>query len=146
VHAVARDAGRISFGYQIRVLARRIDRAMAQRMAPHGVTLPQYYILRELFREDGITQRELSARLEATEPATLVTLRRMEENGLVLRARDTVDRRKIAVYLTRKGKRLRTLLREHARDVNALARGRLTDEDIARFRAILDRMSQNVQL
>lgn len=143
---MARDAGRISFGYQIRTLARRIDRAMAQRMAPYGVTLPQYYILRELFNEDGVTQRELSARLEATEPATLVTLRRMEENGLVLRVRDAADRRKIGVYLTRKGKRLRTILREHARDVNAIARGGLSEADIVRFRAILDRMGENVQL
>jgi DNA-binding MarR family transcriptional regulator len=118
---------------------------MAQRMAPYGVTLPQYYILRELFREDGVTQRELSARLDATEPATLVTLRRMEDNGLVVRVRDTADRRKIGVYLTRRGKRLREVLREHARDVNAIARGDLSDDDVARFRAILDRMTRNVQ-
>lgn len=135
---------RISFGYHVRALARHIDRAMAQRFSAHGVTLPQYHILRELFEEEGITQRELSLRLDATEPATLLTLRRMEANGLVLRLRDDDDRRKIGVFLTAKSKRLRTVLRARAREVNALARSGLSDAQIAQFRAILDRMDQNL--
>jgi DNA-binding MarR family transcriptional regulator len=135
----------VSFGHRIRTVARRIDRAMLDRIARHGLTLPQYYVLRELFVEEGITQRELSARLNATEPGTVVTLRRMEAAGLVVRTRDGRDRRKINVSLSPKGKALRGALQQRAGEVNALMRRGLSEADVARFRALLDRIDDNLR-
>jgi MarR family transcriptional regulator, organic hydroperoxide resistance regulator len=134
----------ISFGHRVRTLARRIDRAMLTRVGRYGLTMPQYYVLRELYIEEGITQRELSDRLNLTEAASVAALARMEQTGLILRVRDTVDRRKINVYLSPKARKLRAPLHRHALDVNALARDGLSDADIMRFRTIIDHMERNL--
>lgn len=137
-------AAPISFGHRVRTLARRIDRAMLARIARYGITMPQYYVLRELFIEEGLTQRELSDRLNLTEAASVAALARMEEAGLILRVRDKDDRRKINVYLAPKARKLRAPLHRRALEVNALAREGLSDADIVRFRAILDHMERNL--
>ena len=113
-------------------------------MAAHGLTLPQYHVLRELFGEEGITQRELSARLSTTEPAVLGTLRRMEEQGLVRRERDTLDRRRINVTLAPRGRALRDPLQAQAQRVNASMRRGLSDDELRQFRALLDRVEANL--
>jgi MarR family transcriptional regulator, organic hydroperoxide resistance regulator len=138
------DERPISFGHRVRTVARRIDRAMLARISRYGLTMPHYYVLRELFNEEGLTQRELSDRLNLTEAASVVTLQRMEQLGLILRARDPADRRKMNVYLSPKARKLRIPLHRHALEVNALARKGLSDADILRFRAILDHMDQNL--
>jgi hypothetical protein len=78
----------ISFGHLVRTLARHVDRAMALRVTEHGLTIAEYYVLRELYIEDGLIQRELSSRLNLTEPAMLLTVRGMYEKKLVRRVRD----------------------------------------------------------
>jgi MarR family transcriptional regulator, organic hydroperoxide resistance regulator len=135
----------LSFGNRVRALARRIDRAMLERIASHGLTVPQYHVLRELFGEEGITQRELSVRLSTTEPAVLGTLRRMEEQGLVRRERDPSDRRKINVSLAPRGRALRKPLRAHASRLNAAMRRGLSATEVRQFRALLARIEANLQ-
>lgn len=117
---------------------------MLQSIARHGLTLPQYYLLRELFVEEGLTQRELSERLNTTEAATVLTLRGMEEAGLVERVRDAADRRKMRVSLAARGRRLRSALQRRATEVNAAMRRGLRDDEVARFRAILDHIERNL--
>ncbi len=133
----------VSFGHLVRTLARHVDRAMALRVAEFGLTIAEYYVLRELYIDDGLTQRALSARLNLTEPAMLLTVRGMSEKKLVRRARDADDRRKINVFLAAGGKRLRRPLHDHALAVNAVARTGLSDAQIVRFRSTLDRMASN---
>ena len=136
----------ISFGHLVRTVARHVDRAMALRVAEQGLTIAEYYVLRELYIDDGLTQRELSARLNLTEPAMLLTVRAMHEKKLVRRARDTNDRRKINVFLAAGGKRLQAPLHEHALAVNALARAGISDAQIVRLRTTLDRMATNFRI
>lgn len=135
----------LSFGNRVRALGRRIDRAMLGRLAEHGLTVPQYHILRELFGEEGLTQRELSVRLSTTEPAVLGTLRRLEEQGLVQRDRDPRDRRKINVRLAPRGRALREPLQAHARRLNAVMRRGLSENDVRVLRTLLSQIETNLQ-
>ncbi len=135
----------LSFGNRVRSLARTIDRAMLERLAAHALTVPQYHLLRELFNEEGLTQRELSIRLSTTEPAVLGTLRRMEEQGLVERERDATDRRKINVTLAPRGRALRAALQAHTTDLNVAMRRGLSDDDVRRFQAYLEHIEANLR-
>ena len=60
-----------------------------------------------LWITDGLSQRELSARVGMMEPTTVIALRSMEKSGLIRRVRGDDDRRKVLVFLTAKAKRLR---------------------------------------
>src|SRR5579862_9400724 len=97
---------RISSGYLVRDAHRAFQRLLERRIAPYGVSRGQWYFLRVLWITDGLSQRELSARVGMMEPTTVIALRSMERDGLIRRARSVADRRRVEVWLTAKAKRL----------------------------------------
>jgi DNA-binding MarR family transcriptional regulator len=127
-----------SFGYLFRHGNRAFTRALAARLKPHGITLAQWYFLRELWQEEGITQRELSRRMNVSEPTTTVAIDLMEKAGFIDRQRDPEKRNSICVRLTRKGRQLKSRVLHIARDVNANA---VRDLDPATLQLIRDSMA-----
>lgn len=57
-----------------------------------------------LCHEDGLTQLDLSNYTQLKPPTISVTLRKMEEDGYVVRRDDESDRRQTRVYITEKGR------------------------------------------
>lgn len=128
-----------SLGFQVRDLNRLMQRALAARIAPHGVVPGAWYFLRVLWEEDGLTQRELAARIGMREPTAVIALRGMEEAGWITRARDDADRRRVHVHLTPTGRALRERLLPEARAVIATATAGMTHEEAATLLALLRR-------
>ena len=93
---------RLSSGYLVRDAHRAFQRLLERRIAPYGVSRGQWYFLRVLWTSDGLSQRELSARVGMMEPTTVIALRSMEKAGLIHRVRSGDDRRKVRVLLTAK--------------------------------------------
>lgn len=133
-----------SFGQVARLTFRAFARSLEQRIVAHGVTIGQWRFLRELWREDGITQRELSERLSMREPSTVAAVRSLEAAGLVRRVRDDVDRRKIRIYLTPRARRLRKPLLGHVRDVNVIATQGVSHKDLETTRRVLLQLMDNL--
>ncbi len=76
-------------------------------LEPLGLTHPQYLVMLALWERSPRSLRELADEL-ALEPATLSPLvKRLEVQGLVVRARREGDERVLAVGLTDDGRRLR---------------------------------------
>jgi len=130
-----------SFGHVARVAYRAFSQALAQRIEPYGITIGQWRFLRELWREDGITQRELSSRLGMREPSTVAAVRSLEEAGLVRRSRCDSDRRRNHVHLTDKARRLREPLLEHVAAVNAFASEGIPHAELELARRVFLRMA-----
>ncbi|MEQ8699455.1 MAG: MarR family winged helix-turn-helix transcriptional regulator [Bauldia litoralis] len=126
-----------STGYLVRQAHNALQRLLEQSIAPHGVLRGQWYFLRVLWEEEGLTQRELSARVGTKEPTTIVALRSMEAAGLVTRRRSETDRRKIHVDLTPKARALRDTLLPLARGVSETATGGLTPEETETLHKLL---------
>lgn len=133
-----------SFGQVARLTFRAFARSLEQRIVNHGVTIGQWRFLRELWREDGITQRELSERLSMREPSTVAAVRSLETAGLVRRVRDDCDRRKIRIHLTAQARRLREPLLRHVRDVNAVATAGIPKKDLETTRKVLLTLMDNL--
>ena len=121
-----------SSGYLVRDAHRAFQRLLERRIAAYGVSRGQWYFLRVLWITDGLSQRELSARVGMMEPTTVIALRSMERAGLIRRVRGDDDRRKMRVYLSAKAKRLRNELlargsghHRYRRTRNRAARSRL---------------------
>ena len=119
-----------SLGFQVRDLNRLMQRALAQRIAPAGVAPGAWYFLRVLWEEDGLTQRELAARIGMQEPTAVMALRGMEEAGWITRIRSEGDRRKTHIHLTPAGRALREVLLPEARAVIAQATRDLTAKEL----------------
>jgi len=146
----ARRAGTVdyslggSLGYLVRDANRAFQRLLERRIAPHGVTRGQWYFLRVLWEEDGLSQRELSERVGMMEPTTAVALRGMEKAGLIRRTRSDEDRRTAVVRLTPKARRMRTRLLAVARGVNARGGEGISEAELDRFRNAIRRMTANL--
>jgi len=133
-----------SLGYLVRDTYRAFTRELESRIAREGVSIGQWYFLRALWEEDGLTQRELSRRVSMMEPTTVTAVNAMESRGLVRRERDADDRRKFKVVLTTKGRQLESKLLPCAKSVNELAAKGLSEDEIATLRRLLDRARANL--
>ncbi|MFZ2065245.1 MAG: MarR family transcriptional regulator, partial [Xanthobacteraceae bacterium] len=117
---------------------------LERRIAPYGVTRGQWYFLRVLWTHDGLSQRELSARVGMMELTTVIALRSMEKAGLIQRQRSDDDRRKVRVLLTAKAKRLRNELLALARGITDESEDGIAAHDLAAFRRVITRMTANL--
>ncbi len=125
---------------------RALVRALQLRLAEHGVSFGHWTFLRILWEGDGLTQRELSEQAGVMEPTTFAALKAMELRGYIVRRRRPDDRKKVYVFLTAKGRKLRARLVPLAEDVNAIAVRGLRKQDIATTRAALFTVIENLAL
>ena len=123
---------------------RAFQRLLERRIAPHGVTRGQWYFLRVLWEQDGLSQRELSARVGMMEPTTVIALRGMEKAGLIRRVRSEDDKRVTRVHLTAKARRMRERLLAISRGVNDQGALGIERTELDRFRRTIARMTENL--
>lgn len=110
---------------------------MQRRLADHDVTFGQWVFLRILWSEEGLTQRELSERANLTEPTTHTALRRLEGQELIVRRSLSGNRRKQHVFLTKKGRGLRSVLEPLAVEANERALTGIAQDERERLRDLL---------
>lgn len=134
----------LSSGYLVRDAHRAFQRLLERRIGVYGVTRGQWYFLRVLWISDGLSQRELSARVGMMEPTTVIALRSMERAGLIRRLRSGDDKRRVRVMLTAKAKRLRNALLAVARTITAEAEAGIAPRELASFRRVIARMTANL--
>src|SRR5262245_11838000 len=123
---------------------RALVRALQMRLAEHGVSFGHWTFLRILWESDGLTQRELSEQAGVMEPTTFSAVKAMERLGYVARRRRPGDRKKVYVFLTRKGRGLRRTLVPLAEEVNRIAVCRVRSSEIARTRKLLLSIIENL--
>jgi DNA-binding MarR family transcriptional regulator len=109
------------FAHLVKDATRALVRALQRRLARFGVPFGHWAFLRILWESDGLTQRELSREAGVMEPTTFGALKAMESRGYIARRRLAGNRRKIHIFLTRKGRALRNKLVPLAEEVNRIA-------------------------
>jgi MarR family transcriptional regulator, organic hydroperoxide resistance regulator len=75
---------------------------------PLGLTYPQYLVMLVLWEQDQATVQQLGRQLRLDSGTLSPLLKRLEDAGLVTRARRPEDERSVLVRLTARGRRLRT--------------------------------------
>ncbi|HYS37507.1 MAG TPA: MarR family transcriptional regulator [Pseudonocardiaceae bacterium] len=76
----------------------------ASLLEEHGVYVGQDFVLRALWDAEGLTPKELAGKLGIAVPTVAKMAQRMEHAGLVSRRRDEHDGRLVRVYLTDRGR------------------------------------------
>ena len=90
------------FGRLIRMYYSRIQ----SQLAEVGLYRGQTPILMLLYKNDGMSQKEMARALNLSPATMTVTLKRMEKAGLVLREMDEHDQRILRVHLSEKGREM----------------------------------------
>ncbi|ALK10564.1 MarR family winged helix-turn-helix transcriptional regulator [Blastochloris viridis] len=126
-----------SLGYVINLAARLFERALAERIAPLGLTTGQFPVLLALWERDGLTQTELAQIVRVEQPTMAQTLSRMERDGLIVRKPDPADGRRAVVRLTERGRAVQAPAVTAALEINRRASRGLS---AAQQQAMLDTM------
>ena len=125
---------------------RALVRSLQMRLADHKVSFGHWAFLRILWERDGYTQRELSERAGVMEPTTYTALKAMERLGYVVRRRMNGDRKKLYVFLTPKGRLLKSKLVPLAEAVNSVAIRGVSPADVDTTRQVLLAIIANLSL
>ncbi|HET7730370.1 MAG TPA: MarR family transcriptional regulator [Usitatibacter sp.] len=123
---------------------RALVRALQMRLLEHGVAPGHWTFLRILWEHDGLTQRELSAEAGVMEPTTFAALKGMERMGYVTRRQLPENRKNVYVFLTARGRALKRKLVPLAEEVNRVAVAGLDPAEVARARALLLAVIENL--
>jgi MarR family transcriptional regulator, organic hydroperoxide resistance regulator len=134
-----------SVGYQVRRCHRGFDRLLTDRLIRHELNAGFWYYLRALWIQGGLTQKELSDITNVTENTTVTMIDLMIERGLVERTRDVVDRRKMRISLTPRGRKLEEELMPYAFEINEIAAAGITRSEVEICLSVLSRIGDNLQ-
>ncbi len=129
-----------SAGYLINHMARLFARDLQQHIFPLGIVVGQFPILLELWRKDGVSQKELLGKIDVEQATLANTLNRMERDGLVKRTKNPTDARAQLIWLTEKASGIRADAYEAAQTVNAQALTGLSAEEQRQFLDLMRRV------
>ena len=133
-----------SIGYLARIVFRSFSRLLERGTLTHNVSAGQWRFLRQLWREDGITQRELSERVGMREPTTVVAVKGLEKAGLITRTKTPDDRRKTYIYLTPYGRSLGLVLAPINAEIHEIATQGMSDAEVEALQEMMRRVIANL--
>jgi DNA-binding MarR family transcriptional regulator len=117
-----------------------VRRALARVVAPRGLTLQQYNVLRILRGAGaaGLPTLEITERMIEQAPGVTRLLDRLVRKGLVARDRGTTDRRQVLCRLTPTGDRVLAGIDTPILQADQACLGGLSSADVARLIRLLD--------
>lgn len=130
-------------GLHVARVAKALNRAFEDELAAAGGSLPTWLILLSLKSGRPETQRELAAAIGIRGATLTHHLDGLERAGLVTRTRDPANRRVQRVELTAEGDAAFHRLRKVAVRFDERLRSGLSDRELARLGALLDRLGAN---
>ncbi|MBN6889520.1 MarR family transcriptional regulator, organic hydroperoxide resistance regulator [Cytobacillus horneckiae] len=87
-------------------LTAQMRRNYADLLRELDLYVGQDQLLCQLWKEDGVTQLQLSEKLKCEPPTVTNMVKKLESRGILMRKRDENDRRMSRVYITDKGRAL----------------------------------------
>jgi len=113
-------------------------------LAPLGLHVGQEIILMHLWEREGQTQSHLVEAIGVEPPTISKMLQRLEENGFVRRCPDRDDGRVTRVYLTEKGRKVRTKVVELWCSLEETMLAQLTETERTLLRRLLLQVHSNL--
>lgn len=118
--------------------------SLQRRLKQHDVLYGHWTFLRILWQTDGVTQRQLSEQAGVTEPSTVTALQAMEKLGYVTRQKLEGNKKEIRVFLTARGRTLRSVIVACAQEVNQMSVAGIPADDLAVTRRTLLALIDNL--
>lgn len=98
--------------YRLYTASRLVTQAYRPLLEPLGLTYAQYMLLMVLWERDRQSVSEICEHMRLASSTVTPLLQRLEQSGLVVRQRDTVDARQTLVCLTKQGQQMEERCRE----------------------------------
>jgi DNA-binding MarR family transcriptional regulator len=118
--------------------------ASATAFARHGVHEGQQFVLRCLWREDGLSPGEVARKLGLATPTVTRATARMEAAGLLRREPHPGDRRMVRLWLTDRGTALEKVIDAEMGQLTERALASFTEADRDALVGYLDQIRRNL--
>ncbi len=84
-----------------------MTKAYRPLLGPLGLTYPQYLVMLALWQSDGISVSALGQRLRLDSGTLTPLLKRLQQQSLLRRERDSADERRVRIHLSAAGQALK---------------------------------------
>lgn len=133
----------VPIGLHLTRVSRVVSRAFDDALAEAGGSLPVWLVLLNLKISPRASQRELADAVGVREATLTHHLNAMENDGLLARRRDPVNRRTHIIELSEAGNSLFVRLRDAAIGFDQRLRQGLSESEIDRLGLLLTRLADN---
>ncbi|WP_430782350.1 MarR family winged helix-turn-helix transcriptional regulator [Actinoplanes sp. G11-F43] len=123
--------------FQLYAASRAMTSLYRPHLDPHGLTYPQYLVLRILWHDGPTTIRDLGRTLKLDSGTLSPLLKRLENQGHIDRRRATHDERTVWIHPTASGRHLQTAIGDLSREL-VCATG-LTVDELTQLHTLLHR-------
>ncbi len=127
------------------IALRNMDQIYGQSIAPLGLNIIEWYILRSLLEEDSRHASELARAVGRAATSFTPILDKLQEKGLIERKADQSDRRAVRITLTDKARQQKRAIIEAANRIEKWLNGTIDKGDMDTFLRVLLHL-QNLQL
>jgi DNA-binding MarR family transcriptional regulator len=141
----ARSKSQKTIGTALRETFRAFARDLSRRLQPHGVTLFMWFVLRVLWRRDGLSQIEIARAADRQASAIVGVVRALQHAKLVRVSRSAKDGRMSVVRLTKAGRNLEPVLTAHSGRLNQVALRGFTAAEQRSLMDMLERLQENIR-
>ena len=121
---------------------RNLERVYERMVRPLGLNVLEWYALRALYRQDGLSASQLAAQVCRHPSSMTALLDRMEQKGLVRRQAAPDDRRSVQIFLTEQGRALRESVLVVAERLEHLLDDRVSPDDLRAFLRVVSVLQQ----
>lgn len=127
--------------YHLRTSWLNIVKVFNDKAHLYNGTISMAFILMAIYEEDGVPVTKIAPRI-GMEPNSLSrTLNGLEENGAITRKPDDNDQRKVLVYLTPEGKKLRKIALKTVFDLEKKITEKLSPKQLKAFNEVIEQVT-----
>lgn len=101
-----RNNQREPIGRYISQIHRKGNSFITKEVSKYGIGSGQIMFLMQLYKKDGISQEELSEKLNIDKGTTCRAIKKLEEEKFLTRVKDENDKRAYKLYITDKSKEI----------------------------------------
>lgn len=116
-----------------------------KHLTDFGVHPGQIPLIRLLGNEEGLSQRQISQKLHTRPPTVTVSLKRMENSGLIRKVPDERDQRVSHIYLTDKGMEIYQMTHKLADELERYIFRGFTESEKCLMRRLYAQMIENLE-
>ena len=133
-----------NIGYDIFYTARKIYQYIGKQIINFDITPEQLIVLKELAKEEGISQKELSIRLDKDQNTVKAMIDKLEVKSFIKRKENKLDKRAFSLYLTEKAKKELPIIENYENQVLDTIVKELNPNDAEIIKNTLKKIRSNI--
>lgn len=140
------EKGHDFVGRWLSILNRHIKSYVSKELEPYNLGSGQFHYILMLYKNDGISQEEINKYIRKDKGTTARAIKRLENEGYIIRKVNPEDKRAYKIYLTQKALDVKPIIIDVLSRTTEILEHGLSDEEKSMAINILKKMAQNAGL